>query len=233
VTDRSSAAFGEAAGPLEPLLSPQLISVNVGLPREVEWRGRTVRTAIFKNPVRGAVRVRHLNLEGDGQADPTVHGGTYKAVYLYPSEHYAYWRTRIGEQAWGAFGENLTTAGISEHFIRIGDRLRIGTTELVVTQPRLPCYKLALRLGRPDMEKRFLASGLTGFYLRVAVEGEVAAGDAVTVAESAGDSVTVAEVVRLYRTERPDVEALRQLADLPALPEGLRGHFRRLIERAG
>ena len=214
-------------------VTPAVVSVNVGLPREVEWQGRTVRTGIFKSPAPGPVRVRRLNLDGDGQADPTVHGGPLKAVYLYPSEHYAWWREPLGELAWGAFGENLTTAGISEAAVRIGDRLRVGTVELVVTQPRLPCFKLALRFGRSDVERRFLASGRTGFYLSVAVEGEITAGDKVTVAAYPGDTVTVAEVVRLYGAERPDPETVRRLAGLPALPERLREHFRRLGDRAG
>jgi MOSC domain-containing protein YiiM len=214
-------------------VTPALVSVNVGLPREVEWRGRTVRTAIFKSPVRGPVRVRRLNLDGDGQADAAVHGGPHKAVYLYPSEHYAWWQEPLGELAWGAFGENLTTAGIDEESVRIGDRLRLGTVELVVTQPRLPCFKLALRFGRTDIERRFLASGRTGFYLSVAVEGEITAGDAVTVAAYPGDTVTVAEVVRLYGADRPDAGTVRHLADLPALPDGLRQHFRRLGDRVG
>lgn len=214
--------------PPEGRPTPRLVSVNVGLPREVEWRGGAVRTAIFKDPVDGRVRVRRHNLEGDGQADATVHGGEFKAVYLYPSEHYAFWRPLLGDLAWGAFGENLTTAGLTEESVRIGDRLRIGTTELVVTQPRLPCFKLALRFGRPDIEKRFLQSGLTGFYLSVAAEGEIGAGDAVSLSAN-GDSVSVAEVVRLYGAERPDAGTLRRLADLPSLPLGLREHFRRRL----
>lgn len=226
-------AFGRSGGGSGARPAPALVSVNVGLPRDVEWRGRTVRTAIFKGPVTGAVRVRRLNLDGDGQADPTVHGGPNKAVYLYPSEHYAYWRDLLGELAWGAFGENLTTAGLSEEAVRIGDRLRLGTAELVVTQPRLPCFKLAVKFGRADIEKRFLESGMTGFYLSVAAEGEITAGDAVSVVGFPGNSVTVAEVVRLYRSERPDAGTLRRLADLPVLPEGLREHFRRLGDRAG
>jgi MOSC domain-containing protein YiiM len=208
--------------------TPSLVSVNVGLPREVEWRGGTVRTGIFKVAVGGRVRVRRHNLDGDGQADAAVHGGEFKAVYLYPSEHYAFWGPLLGELAWGAFGENLTTAGLTEESVRIGDRLRIGTTELVVTQPRLPCYKLALRFGRQDMEKRFLQSGRTGFYLSVAAEGEIGAADAVSLT-AAGDSVSVAEVVRLYGAERPDAGTLRRLAALPSLPRGLREHFRRRL----
>lgn len=206
-----------------------VVSVNVGLPRTVEWQGQSVRTAIFKSPVDGVVHVGPYNLVGDQQADLSVHGGAYKALYLYPSEHYAYWRAHLGELAWGAFGENLTTAGLTEDSVCIGDRLRVGTAELVVTQPRLPCFKLSIRFGRPDIVKLFLESGRTGFYLSVACEGEVRAGDAIAFAERVAGSVTVAEVVRVYGTDRPDRELLRQLAGLSALPESLRERFRKQL----
>jgi len=206
-----------------------VVSVNVGLPRTVEWQGKSVRTAIFKSPVEGTVHVGPLNLEGDGQADPDVHGGPFKAVYLYPAEHYAAWRAHLGALDWGAFGENLTARGLSENTATIGDRLRVGTAELIVTQPRLPCFKLGIRFGRPDVERLFLQSGMTGFYLSVAREGEVRAGDAVAVVEPAAGSVTVAEVVSLYRADRPDRELLSRVAGLPALPERLRKRFRRQL----
>jgi MOSC domain-containing protein YiiM len=208
-----------------------VLSVNVGLPRTVEWEGASVRTSIFKKPVQGAVRIRQHNLAGDEQADLSVHGGTHKAVYLYPSEHYAYWRADLGDLESGAFGENLTTTGLTEDSLRIGDRLRVGTAELVVTQPRLPCFKLGIRFGRADMVKRFLRSGRTGFYLAVECEGDVRAGDAITVVERAAESVTVAEVVSLYQTDRPDRELLRRLADLAALPEALRTRFGKQLEQ--
>ena len=210
-------------------VTASLVSVNVGLPRTVAWQGKSVRTAIFKAPVAGSARVGALNLTGDRQGDPTVHGGPYKAVYLYPSEHYAFWREDLGALAWGAFGENLTAAGLSEATTRIGDCLRIGSAELVVTQPRLPCFKLELRFGRPGLERRFLASGRTGFYLSVATEGDVRAGDPIAV-EPAADSVTIAEVVGLYRTTRPDRELLRRLAELPALPDALRRKYARKLQ---
>jgi MOSC domain-containing protein YiiM len=153
----------------------------------------------------------------------------HKAVYAYPSEHYASWRADLGDLAWGAFGENLTTVGLDEAAVRIGDRLRVGTVELVVTQPRLPCFKLGIRFGRPDMEKRFLRGGRTGFYLSVAREGELKAGDAMVVAGRLAESVTVAEVVSVYGADRPDGDLLRRLADLSALPESLRERFRRRL----
>lgn len=223
---------GEPGAPHAAPAPSTLLSVNVGLPRTVEWRGKPVRTAIFKSPVDGPVRVETTNLVGDGQADPSVHGGVHKAVYLYPAEHYAYWRADLGDLTWGAFGENLTTTGLTEDAVRVGDRLRVGSAELVVTQPRLPCFKLGIRFGHEDMQRQFLRSGRTGFYLSVAREGEVRAGDPVTVAERAAGSVTIAEVVSLLGTDRPDRSRLRRLAELSALPEGLRRRFREQLGEA-
>lgn len=159
----------------------RVLSVNVGLPRQVEWRNAVVATAIHKVAVTGPVEVRRLNLAGDRQADLSVHGGPDKAVYAYPSEHYAFWREELPGVAlpWGAFGENLTVEGLTETELRVGDVLRIETAEFVVTQPRLPCFKLNARFQRPDMVKRFLRSGRTGFYLAVVTEGQLAAGDAI------------------------------------------------------
>lgn len=159
----------------------RVVSVNVGLPRVVRWNGGEVTTGIFKKPVEGRIPLRRLNLEGDRQADLSVHGGAAKAVYAYPLEHFAFWREELGDELpFGAFGENLTIDGLPlEQDIAVGDRFRIGTAELIVTQPRLPCYKLGLRFGRRDMVKRFLASRRTGYYLAVGAEGNVGAGDRV------------------------------------------------------
>ncbi|MGD8395685.1 MAG: MOSC domain-containing protein, partial [Candidatus Eiseniibacteriota bacterium] len=155
----------------------------MGTPREVTWRGRTVRTSIWKGAVAGRVRTAGDHLAGDGQADRSVHGGHDKAVYAYPSEHYPCWQRELGGGALphGVFGENLTTAGLVEQDLRPGDRLRIGSTVLTVTQPRLPCYKLGIRFGRPDMVKRFHASRRSGFYLSITTAGELGAGDAIVV----------------------------------------------------
>jgi MOSC domain-containing protein YiiM len=160
----------------------QILSIQVGLPRTVEWRGELIETAIFKSPVAGRVRVGRLNLDGDRQADLTVHGGADKAVYVYPSEHYAWWKEELPGVAlpWGSFGENFTTEGVLETSTRVGDVLRAGSAEFVVTQPRMPCYKLNVRFGRPDMVKRFLRGGRPGLYLAVLREGDVGAGDAMT-----------------------------------------------------
>jgi MOSC domain-containing protein YiiM len=157
----------------------KLISIQIGRPRKVKWRRRMVTTGIFKEPVAGRVILRRGNLEGDEQADLSVHGGWDKAVYVYPSEHYAFWRAKLVDVhvTYGMFGENFTTEGLDESTVCIGDRFRIGGAVVEVTQPRVPCYKLAVRFGRPDMPQQFHASGRCGFYLAVLEEGEVGAGD--------------------------------------------------------
>jgi len=177
----------------------RLLSVNVGLPREVLWRGRAVATGIWKAPVAGPVVLRTTNLDGDRQADLSVHGGPRKAVYVYPSEHYAHWRAELPEAdlaVWGAFGENFTTAGLLEEEVAIGDRFRVGTAEVQVTQPRMPCFKLGIKLGDPGMVERFLHSGRPGFYLSVLREGVVEAGDAFELLGPKDGGPTIAQVFR-------------------------------------
>ena len=190
-----------------------LISLQVGLPRIVPSHGEPVATGIFKSPVPGRVRMRTLNLDGDQQADLTVHGGQDKAVYAYPSEHYPFWKTQLPgvELPWGSFGENLTTSGLDEQAVFIGDRFAIGGAEVVVTQPRLPCYKLNLKFGRDDMVKRFLASHFTGFYFRVWREGEVGAGDEIVPVHQDENRVSVRDIVSLYLGET-DSRELRERA---------------------
>ena len=209
----------------------KLLSVNVGLPREVDWRGRTVRTSIFKAPVSGRVRVGTLNLEGDQQSDLSVHGGRDKAVYVYPSEHYTFWRNELPgtDLPWGAFGENFTTEGVLEDMVHVGDRLRAGSAEFVVTQPRMPCFKLGIRFGRPDMVKRFLQSGRAGFYLAVLREGEVSSGDSLEFVARDERGVTVADVVMLYTADAANEDLLRRVIELPELPEGWRDYFRKRL----
>jgi MOSC domain-containing protein YiiM len=210
----------------------KVLSVNVGLPRDVPWRGRMVRTSIFKAPVAGRVRVVEHSLEGDRQSDLTVHGGRDKAVYLYPSEHYEPWRRELPEVelAWGAFGENLTIEGLREAEVAIGDRLGIGTVLLEVTQPRMPCFKLGIRLGRADVVKRLQQSGRSGFYCAVVREGELGAGDAIEWTHAGGDRVSVADVARLYPDVAPDRALAERIARLPALPEEWRDHFRARLD---
>lgn len=209
----------------------KLISTNVGLPREVEWRGKTVLTSIFKSPVSGRIPVRRLNLEGDRQSDLSVHGGIDKAVYAYPAEHYPFWREELPEfpLEWGAFGENFTTEGLLEGTVRIGDRLSIGSAEFFVTQPRMPCFKLGIRFDRADMVKRFLRSGRTGFYLAVSREGEVESGEPIRVLSRDDHAVTVSDVVSLYAADDASQDLLRRASDLPALPESWREYFRKRL----
>ena len=174
----------------------KIVSVNLGQPRTIDWDGRPVTTAFFKEPVSGRVRVRKLGLDGDKQADLKVHGGPKKAVYAYPSEHYDYWRNELPdvEFPWGSFGENLTVSGLSEDKIRIGDRLEAGSSELAVTKPRLPCFKMNVRFQRDDMMKRFQEAGLSGFYLEVVQEGELKAGDKIKLHKNKTPQRTVLEV---------------------------------------
>jgi len=209
----------------------KLLCISVGLPREVEWRGKSVRTSIFKAPVSSRVRVGQLNLEGDQQSDLSVHGGMEKAVYAYPSEHYAFWRTELPgiDLPWGVFGENFTTEGLREKAVHIGDRLRAGSAEFVVTQPRMPCFKLGIRFGRPDMVKRFQRSGRTGFYLAVLREGEVGAGDSLEYIARDEHGVTVADVAGLYTADAANQDELRRVSELPALPKGWRDYFRKRL----
>jgi MOSC domain-containing protein YiiM len=209
----------------------KLLSVNVGLPREIEWNGKIVRTSIFKAPVTGRVRVAKLNVEGDQQSDLTVHGGFDKAVYAYPSEHYLFWRREFPGMnlALGVFGENFTTAGLLEETLHIGDRLRVGSAEFAVTQPRMPCFKLGIRFNRSDMVKRFLQSGRTGFYFAVLKEGEVAAGDSIELIERDEHNIPVADIVNLYGGDAANQDLLRSVSELPSLPSSWREYFRKRL----
>ena len=209
----------------------KLISVNVGLPREIEVNGKIVRTSIWKDPVHGRIRVSSLNLDGDQQSDLTVHGGIDKAAYLYPSEHYAYWRAELPGMAlpWGVFGENFSAEGILEDQIRIGDRLRIGSAELIVTQPRLPCYKLGIRFNRPEIVRLFLRSKRTGLYLRVLREGDVGEGDEISFIEKQETGITITDIVSLYSTDAHNQELLRRAIQVPALPQSWKEFFRKRL----
>ena len=214
----------------------KITSLNVGGPRDVLWHGRTVTTGIFKEPVAGRVALRKLNLDGDRQADLTVHGGEYKAVYCYPVEHYGYWKKELAgrELPMGMFGENFTTEGVLEQDVHLGDRLAVGSAEVVVTQPRLPCYKLGVRFGSDDMVKRFLASGRSGFYVAVTREGQVEAGDEVTVLSRDTNAVPVPEITRLYVTKRWGTEelvSLRRALQVPVLPEDWKDYFRERMQK--
>jgi MOSC domain-containing protein YiiM len=209
----------------------KLVAISVGGPREVQWRGRSVQTSIFKTPVSRRVHVTRGNIEGDQQSDLSVHGGPEKAVYAYPAEHYNFWRRELAdaELTWGAFGENFTIEGLLEDDVWIGDRYRVGTVELVVTQPRMPCYKLAIRFERPDMVKRFHQSRRSGFYLAVEREGEVGAGDAIERFARDERRLTVADVVALYATDSANQPLLENASDHPSLPAAWREYFRKRL----
>lgn len=212
----------------------KVISVNVGLPRQVVWKGSTVETGIFKEPVDGPVAVGQVNLAGDRQADLTVHGGPQKAVYGYPAENYEYWRKELPDvpMSWGAFGENLTTQGLQEDRVFIGDRMRVGTAVLVVTQPRMPCYKLELKFQRDDMIKRFLMSGRSGFYFSVIEAGEVSAESEIEILERDPNRVTVTDIVRLYLGQARDADLLERAVGVIALPQSWRDHLLRRAQTA-
>ena len=210
----------------------KLLSVNVGLPRLVLHDGEPVSTGIFKQPVTGAVKLKTLNLEGDRQADLSVHGGPSKAVYAYPSEHYEYWKHELPdmELPWSMFGENFTTSGLHEAELGVGDKFRVGSAVIMASQPRLPCYKLNIKFGRPDMLRRFLASGRTGFYFAVLQEGEVAAGDEIVLLERKQDTLKIEDITRLKVYDKHNVELLRRAVSLEALSESWRDRFRRELE---
>ena len=216
----------------------KIVSVNVGMPREVTWHGRRVTTGIYKEAVDGRVAMRKLNLAGDRQADLSVHGGKDKAVYCYPAEHYGYWKKEWPgrELPMGMFGENFTTEGLMEDAVHLGDRFTVGTAEVVVTQPRLPCYKLGVRFQADDMVKRFLASGRSGFYLAVTREGEVGAGDEIKIIAKDANAVAVSEITRLYITKRfaeEDAISLRRAMQVAALPEDWKEYFRERLGKMG
>jgi MOSC domain-containing protein YiiM len=213
----------------------KVLSVNVGLPRRVLFNGQTVTTAIFKDPVTGPVTLRKLNIDGDKQADLTVHGGLDKAVYSYPEEHYDYWSKQFPDMdfVWGMFGENFTTEGLMEDAVNIGDHLQIGSAKLVATQPRMPCYKLGVRFGHMEIIRRFLASGRPGIYFRVLKEGKVQRGDKIEVVKRDENNVTVKDIVRLYitRDHVDSIETMRRAIKISSLPEGWKHEFRQNIEQ--
>jgi len=210
----------------------RVVSVNVGKPRTMTWDGEPVQTGIYKTAVAGRRTVGWTNIDGDGQADLAVHGGVHQAVYGYPWEHYAYWRTVMPEIVLepGSFGENLTLEGLTEDTVHIGDRLRIGTAELIVTIPRQPCYKLANKLGRPEVVREMLESGTSGFYFAVAAPGEVAAGDAVEVVSRDPQEVTIADVNRMYIGKTSDVDLFRRVLLVDAMPERWRKRFQARLD---
>ncbi len=209
----------------------RVISVNVGLPRQVAWRGKTTRTSIFKTAVPGRVRVDRLNLAGDRQSDLRVHGGPDKAVYVYPAENYAFWKAELPgfDLPWGIFGENLTTEGLSEKGVAVGDRLEIGSAEFVVTQPRMPCSKLGMRFDRANFPKRFLESRRTGFYLRVLREGDIGAGDPIRRTAHDTEGMSIQQLVELYAADPPRSDLLHRALSIADLSAAWRETFRKRL----
>ncbi len=209
----------------------KIVSVNVGRPREIDWKGKTIRTSIFKEPVQGRVRLQALNFVGDEQADLAVHGGPQKAVYGYASEHYDFWQQQLpgAHLPWGVFGENLTTEGLLEEEINIGNRYQLGSAVVMVTQPRIPCYKLGVRFGRDDIVKRFLKSGRPGFYFSVIQEGEVGVGDALELVYREAADVTVADILRLYIADKQNLSLTQRAVQVAALADGWRDYFQRRL----
>jgi len=205
----------------------KLISLNVARPRLTVYKGETINTGIFKKPVSGRVALRTLNLDGDRQADLSVHGGPYKAVYAYPSEHYGYWRRELpGMQLpWGMFGENFTTEGLGEDDLHIGDRLQIDSATVMVRQPRMPCYKLAAKFQRDDILERFLVSGRSGIYFSVEQEGEAGEGDSFGLISRNHDGITIAEMNRLFVREKYNRDLLQKAIATAALPKDWREYF--------
>ncbi len=211
----------------------KLISLNVARPRLVVYQGKTINTGIFKQPVSGPVQLRTLNLDGDRQADLSVHGGPYKAVYGYPSEHYPYWRQELPgiDLSWGMFGENFTTSGLAEDELHVGDRFQIGAAIMMVRQPRVPCYKLAAKFQRDDMLDRFLRSGRSGFYFSVEQEGSVAADDDFQLLKRNEDGITISEMNRLFVREKYNQDLLSKAIHTAALPNDWRDYFSARLER--
>ena len=212
----------------------KLVSLNVARPRLIVYNGKTINTGIFKEPASGPVQLRPLNLDGDRQADLTVHGGPYKAVYGYPAEHYPFWRQELPgvNLPWGMFGENFTTTNLAEDDLHVGDRFQIGSSIVMVRQPRTPCYKLAAKFQRDDILARFLLSGRSGFYFSVEQEGSVAAEDAFQLLTRNHDGITIAEMNRLFVREKYNQDLLRKAIHTAALPENWREYFAERLDQA-
>jgi MOSC domain-containing protein YiiM len=211
---------------------PKLLSLNVARPRLTVYKGAAINTGIFKIPVSGTVRLRTLNLDGDRQADLSVHGGPHKAVYAYPSEHYDYWRRQLPgmDLPWGMFGENFTTTGLFEDDLHVGDRFQIGSAEIMVRQMRMPCYKLTAKFQRDDMIERFLHSGRSGFYFSVEREGEVSVDDSFEAISQEPDGITIGEMNVLVATDRYNLELIEKALATPALPDDWKEYFgKRLV----
>ena len=211
----------------------RLISVNVGLPRDISWRGKTVRTAIWKTPVQGRRIVRRLNIDGDGQGDLAGHGGEHRAVFVYQIEFHNYWQSKLGRNdfTYGQFGENFTVDGLSDREVCIGDRYRVGGALFEVTQPRVTCYRVGIRMNEPQMAALLVAHGRPGFYFRVLEEGEVEAGDEIVRVAPGPERITVFEINALLYTSNHPRSRLERALRIPALSAGWRSSFAALLEQ--
>ncbi len=212
-----------------------LISVNVGLPRDVEWQGKVVRTAVFKRPVPGRVMARRLNLDGDGQGDLAGHGGEHRALMVYQLDSYRYWAKQLQRQdlEYGHFGENLTVEGLADSEVCIGDRYRIGSALFEVTQPRVTCYRVGIRMNNPQMAALLVSHKRPGFYFRVIEEGEIGAGDEITKVAEGPERVSVAEIDGLLYLPGHSRDQLERALRIPSLSAGWKGSFEALLaERA-
>jgi MOSC domain-containing protein YiiM len=212
----------------------RLLSVNVGLPRDIAWQGKTVHTAVWKAPVQGRRVVRRLNIDGDGQGDLAGHGGEHRAVFVYQIDSYRYWQNELGRNdfSYGQFGENFTVDGLPDREVCVGDRYRIGSTLFEVTQPRVTCYRVGIRMNEPQMPALLVAHGRPGFYLRVLEEGQVEAGDEIVQVGMGSERMTVFEInALLYRPGHPRSQLERALR-ISALSAGWRGSFQALLAQA-
>ncbi len=209
----------------------KILSVNTGSPREVIWNEQSYTTSIFKSPVTEPCQVSFYNIEGDQQSDLKNHGGRDKAVYAYPIQYYQHWKKLLTRSEWetGLFGENLTTDGLLDEEIRVGDIYQIGSVKLLAIQPRFPCYKLNIRFGMPDMVKRFFAEKMYGTYFRVVEEGELQATDPIALVERSPYPITIQDVVECYSSKEPNQETLQTILSVPFLPERLKTHFQNLL----
>lgn len=206
----------------------KIVSVNVGQPRIIEYNNEPLATAIFKEPIATRVAVNNLTIIGDAQVDRRFHGGTNKAVYAYPSEHYEFWQAEFPamELPFGIFGENLTTVGLFETDVCVGDKIRIGTTELVATEPRFPCFKLGIRFGRKDVIRKFQESRKSGIYFSVAKPGELQTGDSIEFIEREENQVTIEDLVRLH-DEKKDLKLAERAVQVKSLPKDWNRNIRK------
>src|SRR6202050_937115 len=212
---------------------PRLLSVNVGLPRDVTWNGKTVRTAVWKSPVTGRRMVRTLDIDGDAQADLAGHGGEQRAVFVYQMDSYHYWERILGRSdfTFGQFGENFTVEGLPDAEVFIGDRYRIGDALFEVTQPRVTCYRVGIRMDEPQMAALLVSSHRPGFYMRVLEEGEVGSGDEIVKIADGPEPVTVAEIDALLYLPGHSHEQLERSLRIPALSPGWKSSFKALLEQ--